>query len=103
MLLALPRFRYLRLSLAVASVYSLSLAIPSQLIAQGSAPSASFSALPEGDDTVHTATPFALTITWCDDGGLDRLTRSVKLNGTTLSSTWTIRPPDSPCADKATS
>jgi RHS repeat-associated protein len=103
MLFTVPFCRYLWRSLVVASMCSFSLATTGQLLAQGSPPSASFSSLPGGGDTVHTADPFALTITWCDDGGLDRITRSVKLNGTALSSTWTLRPPDSNCGEKATS
>ncbi len=103
MLLATPRIRCRQLSLIVAAMCSLALAIPDELLAQGNPPSASFSALPGGGDTVHTADSFSLTITWCDDGGLDRLTRSVKLNGSTISSTWTVRPPDGNCGEKATS
>jgi RHS repeat-associated protein len=103
MLFATLCHRDLRLSPIVALVCSFLLTIPPQLLAQGSPPSVSIGPLPGGVDTVHTADPFSLTITWCDDGGLDRLTRSVKLNGTALSSTWTLRPPDSNCGEKATS
>jgi len=69
----------------------------------GNPPSIAFGPLPNGGNTVYTADPFTITITWCDDGGLNSGSRSVKLNGTSLTSTYTGLPMDSYCWAKAQS